>query len=146
MAKDKGEKRGNGAAVQSASTEVETLVQPETSSPAESTAGDTSAQQYGETTATEAPAQDEPGPEDFARHDSARLLSDHERDLKIQEDVERRIKNRGPVIAERAMRGGARNPVVRIGSRLFTPRKRPEKAGGGIGLAEVSERSEISLP
>ena len=98
----------------------------------------------GETTATEVP-QDEPGPEDFERHDGKRLLADHERDLQVLEDVERRIKSRGPVIAARAMKSGARNPIIKIGNRVFTPRKRPEKAGGGIGLAEVGDRSEVSI-
>ena len=91
------------------------------------------------------PSQDEPGPEDFERHGGARLISDHERDLELLADVERRIKNRGPVIAARALKSGGKNPIVKIGGRVFTPRKRPEKAGGGIGLAEVGERSEASL-
>jgi hypothetical protein len=89
--------------------------------------------------------QGEPGPEDFERHSGARLIEDHAADLALEIDVQRRIRNRGPVIAARALKGGGKNPVVKIGSRVFTPRKRPEKAGGGIGLAEVGERSEASL-
>jgi hypothetical protein len=90
-------------------------------------------------------ALDEPGPEDFERHNGARLIADHAADLALETDVQRRIRNRGPVIAARALKGGGKNPVVKIGSRVFTPRKRPKKAGGGIGLAEVGERSEASL-
>lgn len=101
-----------------------------------------------QTTATETPA-DEPGPEDFERHSPARLIEEHARDLAVQEEVERRIKARSAVIAQRALdsaaRRGDRNPIVRIGTRVFTPRKRPAKAGGGVGLAEVGERHETSL-
>jgi hypothetical protein len=118
---------------------------------AEQPAGDGAADgaQPGETGALAATsgtdAMDEPGPEDFERHSGARLIEDHAADLALEIDVHRRIRNRGPVIAARALKGGGKNPVVKIGSRVFTPRKRPEKSGGGIGLAEVGERSEASL-
>ncbi len=143
MAKDKGEKRGNGAAVQSASTEVETLVQPETSSPAESTAGDTSAQQYGETTATEAPAQDEPGPEDFERHGGSRLVEDHAKDLALQKEIEQRIGKREEVIAARVRAKGV-NATVVIAGQEYTARQKPN-GGGKLGLAKVNPRVPTSI-
>jgi hypothetical protein len=93
----------------------------------------------GETSGTD--ALDEPGPEDFERHSGAKLIEDHAADLALAIDVERRIRNRAPVIAQRAIESGAKNPIVKIGDRLFAPRKRPEKDGGGTGLAEIRERT-----
>lgn len=94
-------------------------------------------------------AQGEPGPEDFNRHAGPRLLEDQARDLEMFDGARRRIRERGDVIARRtldaAAKRGERNPSVKIGGRVFTPRKRPAKAGGGIGLAEVGERSETSI-
>jgi hypothetical protein len=97
-----------------------------------------------ESSATEAP-QGEPGPEEFERHSGARLIEDHAADLALQEAVERRIRNRAPVIAQRAIDSGAKNPIVKIGDRLFAPRKRPERGGGGNGLAEIRERTVASF-
>lgn len=138
---------GNGAAQQAEQPNVEqqpaddgAVSMAPTGDPGETLPDDTAG-------AAEAPltSQGEPGPEDFERHSGARLIADHERDLYTLDQVKRRLKGREPVIAARALKSGAKNPIVKIGSRVFTPRKRPEKAGGGIGLAEVGERSEASL-
>lgn len=90
-------------------------------------------------------ALDEPGPEDFERHSGARLIEDHAADLALEEAVKRRLRNRAPVIAQRAIDSGAKNPVVKIGERLFAPRKRPDRDGGGNGLAEIRERTMAAI-
>jgi hypothetical protein len=97
-----------------------------------------------ETSATEAP-QGEPGPEDFDRHTGARLIADHERDLALVAQAQKRIEKRADVIATRARAKGGANAIVVIGDTPFAPRQRQAKLGGGMMLVELSKRSEPSL-
>lgn len=97
-----------------------------------------------ESSATEAP-QGEPGPEDFERHTGARLIADHERDLALVAQTQKRIEKRADVIATRARAKGGANAIVVIGDTPFAPRQRQAKLGGGMMLVELSKRSEPSL-
>jgi hypothetical protein len=97
-----------------------------------------------ETSAIEAP-QGEPGPEEFERHSGARLIADHERDLALVAQAQKRIEKRADVIATRARAKGGANAIVVIGDTPFAPRQRQAKLGGGMMLVELSKRSEPSL-
>lgn len=90
------------------------------------------------------PQQGEPGPEDFARHTGARLVADHEHDLRLQEEVTDRLKRRGHEIATRLRKSGP-NATVIIGGKEHVARQRPANSGGGMLLAEVSARTPTAL-
>lgn len=86
----------------------------------------------------------EPGPEDFARHTGARLIQDHEHDLRLQAEVDDRIRRRGHEIATRLRKSGP-NATVTIGGKEHVARQRPANSGGGMLLAEVGKRVAASL-
>jgi hypothetical protein len=141
------DKKSNGS-TQQAQPEAERA--PEQQTPQ----ADGTAEVPPEAVAVDTPAMEavhvEPGPEDFDAHTSARLIVDHARDLVLFDDVRRRLKNRAPVIAQRALdaaaKRGDRNPVVEIGGRRFFPRARPAKDGGGVGLSEErATRAVVAL-
>lgn len=90
------------------------------------------------------PPQGEPGPEDFARHTGARLVSDHEQDLRLQEELADRLKRRGHEIATRLRKSGP-NATVIIGGKEHVARQRPANSGGGMLLAEVGTRTPTAL-
>ena len=140
-------RKGNGITQQTTQAEPggEQLPEQQSGAPQESaeeaTAGAVAAPEQ---------TQGELGPEDFDQHTSARLIDDHARDLVLLEDVTRRLKNRAPVIARRAMdaaaKRGERNPVVEIAGRRFFPRARPARDGGGVGLSEErATRAVVAL-
>lgn len=140
MAKKDGQKANNGAA--SAPEQTTPEAQPEQASAPEPQ-GDGNP----ENTAPhqEAAQQDgEPGPEDFARHTGARLIQDHEHDLRLQAEVDDRIRRRGHEIATRLRKSGP-NATVTIGGKEHVARQRPANSGGGMLLAEVGKRVAASL-
>lgn len=97
------------------------------------------------TTVHEAEApQGEPGPEDFHVHSGARLIADHEQDLRLQEELDARIGKRANEIAKRTRKKGA-NAIVAIGGKTFQPRAKPGTNGETMILAEAKERVSASL-
>lgn len=133
----------NGASIAPEQTTPET--QPEHAPPPEPQ-GEGNPENPAQAGEQEPPAesQDEPGPEDFARHTGARLIQDHEHDLRIQAEVEDRIRRRGHEIATRLRKSGP-NATVTIGGKEHVARQRPANSGGGMLLAEVGKRVAASL-
>lgn len=142
MANDKKDKKdkGNGAP------------QAEQANVEQQLAGDGSAEvlpaaQTGDTAATDAP-QEPPGivlggPEDFERHSGARLQEDHAADLRLQDEVESRLRKRGDVIAKRLRKNGV-NATVEINGVEYVARQRP-RCPGEMMLSEVPKLVKSTL-
>lgn len=138
MARPKHE-RANGATQAeqaSAETHLEQTPQPEPQ-------GDGSPENHA--TVQEAAQPDvEPGPEDFARHTGSRLIQDHEQDMRLLDDLQRRLEKRAHEIATRTRKKGA-NAVVPIGGKMYQPRAKPGTNGETMILAELKDRFSASI-
>lgn len=146
------EKRGNGAAIidehpmdERLQVASEAERAPE-EAPVDATADDTAGAAEMPLTAQpgeQEPPQDEPGPEDFERHTGSRLVSDHEADLLLLEQVKKRIDKREEVIGSRLRAKGA-HATIFIGGREYVARQKPN-SGGRMGIAKVGPRVATSL-
>jgi len=96
----------------------------------------------------------EAGPDEYACHPGARLLTEQAADLDENARLEAelalvrgRLTKRGHVIAGRAVAkaNGTRNPTVSIGGRHYVPKARPAKHGGGMMLVELGARASVAL-
>jgi hypothetical protein len=136
----RGNSSNNGAAIAREQTTPE--AQPEQATPPEPQ-GDGNPENPA-TVQDAAPPQDEPGPEDFARHSGARLREEHARDLALLDDVERRIRARADAIARRLQAAGP-GATIEIGGKTYEARAKARTGGEVMALSEVRQRVAVSL-
>lgn len=112
-------------------------------------AAEASTASVGETAATEVPAHDEPGPEDFERHSNAKLRADKEADMRLEESIEAELekvrdrqRRRDDVYAKRIVSAHGKSACVEIGGKMWRPRG---VKGGGLGFVAHNEVRKVAL-